>query len=73
MKTDPATLKRIYAMSLAGVYPHYIAKAETGEADGEVPPEAAGRGHGFVRLDTEGVNAPNSSAAAPSPDRQQAV
>src|SRR5687767_9246840 len=28
MKTDPATLKRVYAMSLAGVYPHYIAKAE---------------------------------------------
>ena len=22
------TLKRVYAMSLAGVYPHYIAKAE---------------------------------------------
>ena len=28
MKTDPATLKRVYAMSFAGVYPHYIAKAE---------------------------------------------
>ena len=28
MKTDPATLKRVYAMSLAGVYPHYVAKAE---------------------------------------------
>lgn len=28
MKTDPATLKRVYAMSLAGVYPHYLAKAE---------------------------------------------
>ena len=28
MKTDAATLKRVYAMSLAGVYPHYVAKAE---------------------------------------------
>ena len=28
MKTDPATLERVYAMSLAGVYPHYVAKAE---------------------------------------------
>jgi hypothetical protein len=28
MKTDPATLKRVYAMSFAGVYPHYLAKAE---------------------------------------------
>ena len=28
MKTDVATLKRVYAMSLAGVYPHYVAKAE---------------------------------------------
>jgi hypothetical protein len=28
MKTDTATLKRVYAMSLAGVYPHYVAKAE---------------------------------------------
>jgi hypothetical protein len=28
MKTDAATLKRVYAMSFAGVYPHYIAKAE---------------------------------------------
>ena len=28
MKTDAATLKRVYAMSLAGVYPHYLAKAE---------------------------------------------
>jgi hypothetical protein len=28
MKTDPATLKRVYAMSLAGVYPHYVATAE---------------------------------------------
>ena len=28
MKTDAGTLKRVYAMSLAGVYPHYIAKAE---------------------------------------------
>jgi hypothetical protein len=28
MKTDPATIKRVYAMSLAGVYPHYVAKAE---------------------------------------------
>jgi hypothetical protein len=28
MKTDAATLKRVYAMSLAGVSPHYVAKAE---------------------------------------------
>jgi hypothetical protein len=28
MKNDAATKKRVYAMSLAGVYPHYIAKAE---------------------------------------------
>jgi hypothetical protein len=28
MKTDAATLKRVYAMSLASVYPHYVAKAE---------------------------------------------
>ena len=28
MKSDAATLKRVYAMSLAGVYPHYVAKAE---------------------------------------------
>ena len=28
MRTDAATLKRVYAMSLAGVYPHYVAKAE---------------------------------------------
>jgi hypothetical protein len=28
MKTDAATLKRICAMSFAGVYPHYVAKAE---------------------------------------------
>ncbi len=28
MKNDAATLKRVYAMSLAGVYPHYVAKAE---------------------------------------------
>ncbi|HXK39823.1 MAG TPA: DUF2200 family protein, partial [Candidatus Paceibacterota bacterium] len=28
MKTDAATLKRVHAMSLAGVYPHYVAKAE---------------------------------------------
>ena len=28
MKTDAATRKRVYAMSLAGVYPHYVAKAE---------------------------------------------
>ena len=28
MKTDAATLKRVYAMSFAGVYPHYVAKAE---------------------------------------------
>ena len=28
MKTDAATLKRVYAMSLAGAYPHYVAKAE---------------------------------------------
>ena len=28
MKTDAATLKRVYAMSLARVYPHYVAKAE---------------------------------------------
>ena len=28
MKTDAATLKRVYAMSLAAVYPHYVAKAE---------------------------------------------
>jgi hypothetical protein len=28
VKTDAATLKRVYAMSLAGVYPHYVAKAE---------------------------------------------
>ena len=28
MKTDAATLKRVYAMSLAGVYPHYVAKVE---------------------------------------------
>lgn len=28
MQTNPATLKRVYAMSLAGVYPHYVAKAE---------------------------------------------
>jgi hypothetical protein len=28
MKTDAATLKRVYTMSLAGVYPHYVAKAE---------------------------------------------
>src|SRR6186713_1383761 len=28
MKTDAATLKRVYAMSLAGVYPHYVVKAE---------------------------------------------
>jgi hypothetical protein len=28
MKTDAAMLKRVYAMSLAGVYPHYVAKAE---------------------------------------------
>ena len=28
MKTDAATMKRVYAMSLAGVYPHYVAKAE---------------------------------------------
>lgn len=28
MQTPAATLKRVYAMSLAGVYPHYVAKAE---------------------------------------------
>ncbi len=28
MKTNPATLKRIYAMAFAKVYPLYIAKAE---------------------------------------------
>lgn len=28
MQTDPKTLKRVYAMSLASVYPHYVAKAE---------------------------------------------
>lgn len=28
MKTNAATLKRVYAMSFAGVYPHYVAKAE---------------------------------------------
>ena len=28
MKTDAATLKRVYAMSLAGVYPHYVVEAE---------------------------------------------
>jgi hypothetical protein len=28
MKTNAATLKRVYAMSLASVYPHYVAKAE---------------------------------------------
>jgi len=28
MKTNAATLKRVYAMSLAGVYPYYVAKAE---------------------------------------------
>lgn len=28
MKTNPATLKRIYAMTFAKVYPFYIAKAE---------------------------------------------
>ena len=28
MKTDAATLKRVYAISLAGVYPHHVAKAE---------------------------------------------
>ncbi|MGV3515748.1 DUF2200 domain-containing protein [Luteitalea sp.] len=28
MKNEAATLKRVYAMSLAGVYPHYVAKAE---------------------------------------------
>lgn len=28
MKTDAATLKRVYAMSLATVYPLYVAKAE---------------------------------------------
>jgi hypothetical protein len=28
MKNDEATKKRVYAMSLAGVYPHYVAKAE---------------------------------------------
>ena len=28
MKNDAATRKRVYAMSLAGVYPHYVAKAE---------------------------------------------
>ena len=28
MKSDAATLNRVYAMSLAGVYPHYVAKAE---------------------------------------------
>ena len=28
MKNDAATTKRVYAMSLAGVYPHYVAKAE---------------------------------------------
>jgi hypothetical protein len=28
MKEDVKTLSRVYAMSFAGVYPHYIAKAE---------------------------------------------
>ncbi len=28
MKEDPKTLKRVYAMSFAGVYPFYIAKAK---------------------------------------------
>ena len=28
MKSDAATLKRVYAMSFAGVYPYYVAKAE---------------------------------------------
>jgi hypothetical protein len=29
MKTDAAaTLRRVYAMSLAGVYPHYVAKED---------------------------------------------
>jgi hypothetical protein len=28
MKTDPKTTKRVYAISFASVYPHYIAKAE---------------------------------------------
>ena len=28
MKSDAATLKRLYTISLAGVYPHYVAKAE---------------------------------------------
>src|SRR5262245_36555604 len=28
MKNDATTRKRVYAMSLAGVYPHYVAKAE---------------------------------------------
>ena len=133
MKTAPATLKRVYAMSLAGVYPHYIAKAEKkGRTKAEVDqiirwltgytqkqldailekrtnietfiskakmnpsrtlvtgaicgvrveeiedPVMQGRSKeavvtSYVRLDTEGVNAPNSSAAVPSPDRQKAV
>src|SRR4026208_335193 len=28
MKNDATTRKRVYAMSLAGVYPHYVTKAE---------------------------------------------
>jgi hypothetical protein len=28
MKNDAATQRRVYAMSFAGVYPHYVAKAE---------------------------------------------
>src|SRR5690348_12190690 len=28
MNTSPATLKRVYTMTLAFVYPHYVAKAE---------------------------------------------
>jgi hypothetical protein len=28
MKTDPKTTKRVYAISFASVYPHYITKAE---------------------------------------------
>jgi hypothetical protein len=37
MKTSAATMKRVRAMTLAGVYPYYVAKAEKkGRTKGEV-------------------------------------
>ena len=61
MKTDAATLKRVYAMSLAGVYPHYVAKAEKkGRTKAEVDEVIRWlTGHSQATLDEELANGTN--------------